>query len=89
MKHGVLRDALVEVSETKILLHWIGLKKLAYKNVNYNIVCALYSEIPGRDGIHPPPQPILNKNSPTELGLTHYKYYRNANTSDIYRVRAP
>ena len=41
VKHGVLRDALVEVSETQILFHWIGLEKLAYKNVNYNIVCAL------------------------------------------------
>ena len=26
VKHGVLRDALVEVSETQILFHWIGLK---------------------------------------------------------------
>ena len=34
VKHGVLRDALVEVSETRIRIHWIGLKKLAYKHVN-------------------------------------------------------
>ena len=27
VKHGVLRDALVEVSGTQILFHWIGLKK--------------------------------------------------------------
>ena len=46
VKHGVLRDALVEVSET----HWIGLKKLAYKHVNHNIVCAIYQEIPGGGG---------------------------------------
>ena len=29
---------LKEVSETKILFHWIGLKKLAYKQANYIIV---------------------------------------------------
>ena len=28
VNHGVLCDALVEVSETKILFHWIGLKKV-------------------------------------------------------------
>ena len=39
VKHGVLRGALVEVSETQILFHWVGLKNLAYKHVNYNIVC--------------------------------------------------
>ena len=44
VKHGVLRDALVEVSGTQILFHWIGLKKLACKHVHYNIVCALYPE---------------------------------------------
>ena len=44
VKHGVLRDALVEVSETQILFRWIGLKKLVYKHVNYNTVCALYPE---------------------------------------------
>ena len=53
VKHGVLHDALVEVSETQILFHWIRLKKLARKHVNYNIVCALYPEIPG--GGDPPP----------------------------------
>ena len=42
VNHGVLRDALVEVSGAQILLHWIGLKKLAYK-----LVFALTSEIPG------------------------------------------
>ena len=55
VKRAVLRDALVEVLETQILFHWIRLKKLAYKHVNYNIVCALYPEIPGGVGIHPPP----------------------------------
>ena len=43
VKHGVLREALVEVSGTQILFHWIGLKKLASKYVNYNIVCAKYT----------------------------------------------
>ena len=60
VKHGVLRDAPVEVSETQILFHLIGLKKLAYTPVNYNIVCALYPEIPGGGGgesITPPPPP--------------------------------
>ena len=61
VKHGVFCDALLEVSET--LFHWIGLKKLAGKHVNYNIVSALYPEIP------PPPKPILDKNSPTGIGL--------------------
>ena len=50
VKHGVLRDALVEVLRNSNPFHWIGLKKLAYKHVNYNIVCALYPEI------RPPPQ---------------------------------
>ena len=61
LKHGVVRDVLVEVSETQILFHWIGLKKLAYKHVNYNIVCALYPEIPGGGELESPPpsQPIL------------------------------
>ena len=49
VKHGVLRDALVEVSGTQNLFHWIELK-----NGNYNIVCALYSEIPGGSEINPP-----------------------------------
>ena len=31
VKDGFLRDALVEVSGTQILFHWIGLKKLSYK----------------------------------------------------------
>ena len=57
VKHGVLRDAPVEVSETQILFHLIGLKKLAYTPVNYNIVCALYAEIPGGGGINNPPPP--------------------------------
>ena len=47
VKQGVLRDTLVEVSGTEILFHWIGLKKLAYKHVIYNLDCALYPEIPG------------------------------------------
>ena len=54
VKHGVLLDALLGVSETQILFHWIRLKKLAYKHVNYNIVCALYPEKP-------------DKNSPTGI----------------------
>ena len=58
VKHGVLHDALVEVSETQILFHWIGLKKLAFNQVNYNIVHSA-----------PHPQPILDKNSPTGIGL--------------------
>ena len=29
----------------KSIFHWIGLKKLAHKYANYNIVRALYSEI--------------------------------------------
>ena len=32
VKHGVLRDALVEVSGTQKLFHWIGLKKLVHKH---------------------------------------------------------
>ena len=72
MKHGVLHDALVEVSGTQNLFHWIGLKKLTYEDVNYNIVCALYPEIPG-GGVEstPPPQPILDKNSPNRIGLSN------------------
>ena len=60
MKHVVLHDALVEVSETRILFHWIGLKKLACKHVNFNIACALYPEIPRGGGVEStlPPQPI-------------------------------
>ena len=52
MNHGVL---LVEVPGTHKFVNWIGLKNLAYKHVKYNIVCALYPEIPyggGGDGIH-------------------------------------
>ena len=45
VKHGVLRDALVEVPEIRILFHWIGLKKLDNEHVNYNIICALYPDI--------------------------------------------
>ena len=41
VKHGVLRDVLVEVSGTQIFFHWIRLKNLAHKHGNYNIVCAL------------------------------------------------
>ena len=33
--HEVLRDALVEVSGTQILFHWIGFKKLAYKQLKH------------------------------------------------------
>ena len=39
VKHGDIHGALIEVTETQILFHWIGLKKLAYKHLNYNIVC--------------------------------------------------
>ena len=46
LKHGVLHDNLEEVSGIQIRSHWIGLKKLAYEYVNYNIVCTLYPEIP-------------------------------------------
>ena len=38
--------------------------KVGYKHMNYNIVCALYPEIPGGGA-----QPILDKNSPTGIGL--------------------
>ena len=57
VKHGVLRDTLVEVVGTQILFYWIRLKKLADKHVNYNLVCSLYPEIPGggRKGPSPPP----------------------------------
>ena len=61
LKHGVLRDALVEVSVTQILFHWIGLKKLANKHVDYSLVCELHPEIPGRGGIHPSPTFIRQK----------------------------
>ena len=47
VKHGVLHDTLVEVSGTKILFRWVGLKKLANKHVNNNLVCTLCTEIPG------------------------------------------
>ena len=49
VKHGVLLDALVEVSGTQLIFHWISLK-----HVNYNIVCALYPKIPwgGVKSIH-------------------------------------
>ena len=46
VKHGVLRDTLVEVLGTQILFHWIGIIKLAKKHVLYNLVCASYPEIP-------------------------------------------
>ena len=63
VKHEVLCDALVEVSGTHILFHWIRLKNFAYKHVNYNIVSALYLEIPG--GGSTPPQPMyIRKKSP-------------------------
>ena len=52
---NVIYGGLVDVSETPILLHWIGLKQLDYQHVNYNIVCALYPEIPGGGGLNPPP----------------------------------
>ena len=57
VKHGDLHGAPIEVTETQILFHWIGLKKLAYKLVNYNIVCGQYPEIPG-EGVDPPPNLI-------------------------------
>ena len=41
VKPWVLRDALVEVSETQILFHRIGLKRLVYKHG-----FVLYPEIP-------------------------------------------
>ena len=65
VKHGVLRDALVEVSGTQNLFHWIGLKKLVYKYVCelQHSLCIMF-----RDTI---PLPILDKNSPTVIGLTN------------------
>ena len=47
VKHGVLCDALVEVTATQNL--WIGLTKLP----NFNLPCALYSEIPMGGGWNP------------------------------------
>ena len=74
LKHGVLRDTLVEISGAETLFHWIGLKKLANKHVNYNIVCALYSKL------NPPPQkkkkPIYQtKNSPTGIWLNNFFFF--------------
>ena len=59
VNHGVLRDALVEVSGTQILFHWIGLKKLAYKNVKHSLICAFTPEIPGGGVHHPTPTHII------------------------------
>ena len=75
----VLRDAHVEVSETLNLFYLIWLKKVANKDVNYNFVWAIYPEIPrgGLDrGIHTPPKPILDKNSPTGVWLTNAHLFR-------------
>ena len=63
VNHGVLLDALVEVLGTQILFQWIGLKK-ANKNV-WNII----SWDTRGGGWNPPPPPILDKNSPTRIGL--------------------
>ena len=58
VKHKVLLDTPVDVSGTQIyFFYWIGLKKLAYKHVNYNLVCALYPEIPGGAIKATPPPP--------------------------------
>ena len=65
VKHGVLCDALVEVTATQNL--WIGLTKLP----NYNLPCALYPEIPmGRGGGIHPTQPILDKKNLLDSGVS-------------------
>ena len=51
VKHGVVRDALVEVLRTQILLHWIGLKKLAMN------MCITTFVVHYILRYHPPPQP--------------------------------
>ena len=66
VKHGVVRDALVDVLRTQILFHWIGLKKLAINMciVHYNFVVHYILRY------HPPPpQPILDKNRTNGIGL--------------------
>ena len=35
---------------TRLVFHWIGLKKLVQKHVKHNLVCALSPEIPGGGG---------------------------------------
>ena len=75
VKHGVLLDVLVEVSETQLLFHWIGIKKLVYK-INMWSTTLLVNYTPKYQGGGGGPQPILDKNSPTGIGLKWKKYLK-------------
>ena len=41
VNHGVHRGALVEVSGTQTIYHWIGLKKMVPKHVKHNLMCII------------------------------------------------
>ena len=58
-------------------------QKVIIKHVNYNLVFALYPEIPGGCGGIPTPQPILDKNSPTGIELNLLQKVTNLKSHTI------
>ena len=74
VNQGVLRDALVDILETQILFHWIGLKKLAYNIVHYHL---RYQRGWGRWNPPPPYLHILDEKRPTRIRFKSLRPQQN------------